>query len=502
MNRIRRFFGSVPALLSMLGGMVLMVILAILVIGDGAYRQYYQNFSQLGNPALLPFALALIALLFYLRSREKNEAQSDRLWLLRGLFLMVLAVQFIVARSCWYKMGWDISVVYTTAEEMAKSLPSSHPDYYNLCPNNAPLTILQFIPMWAAVKIGLAEPFVVLPYIDAVLLNLSAYFAVRCVQRMTKSRLARLFSLVISIGWIALSPYILYPYTDSFSILFPVLAFYAYLAIRKPERKWLVVSLLCFFGASIKPTVLILLIALVMLGVCRFLASGDFSLKSWLSAALCLMALIIGMLPGKLWQDGTTTYLAGSPKPEEQLSATHYLMLGMNGATFGGHSVGDVEFSTSYTSLAERQPANLRRAWERLTERSLLENAEFFAVKAYKAYADGSFASHSSFLELEVPKRTDALSAFLRSLYHKRGALMPCCQTLVQGLWLALLGLCAISCFRLRRNPAVAVLALTLLGVTAYLLLFEVWPRYLFLYAPMFVILASMALAKPLFSKR
>ena len=47
------------------------------------------------------------------------------------------------------------------------------------------------------------------------------------------------------------------------------------------------------------------------------------------------------------------------------------------------------------------------------------------------------------------------------------------------------------------KRIGIALLALTLLGVTAYLLLFEVWPRYLFLYAPFFILLASMALDKP-----
>ena len=204
----------------------------------------------------------------------------------------------------------------------------------------------------------------------------------------------------------------------------------------------------------------------------------------------------------KFFQDQTTIWLTGTTTPEQQLSETHYLMLGMNGATWGGHSVEDVEYSSSFDTLAQRRQANLERAWERLTSRSLAENAKFFAVKAYKAYADGSFASHSSFLELETPKRTDSLSLFLRSLYHKRGALMPYCQTIAQGLWLMVLTLCAWAAIRLRRHPAVAVLALTLLGLTLYVLLLEVWPRYLFLYAPFYVILASMAFEKPLCFKR
>ena len=36
---------------------------------------------------------------------------------------------------------------------------------------------------------------------------------------------------------------------------------------------------------------------------------------------------------------------------------------------------------------------------------------------------------------------------------------------------------------------------------TAYLLLFEVWPRYLFVFAPLYVLLAAMALDRPLFAR-
>lgn len=487
-----RFFSLVPVIFSLLYGVILAYILGLL-FGQDRMARYYAGLSTVSNQVLFLLSLAGISALFWVRAFTGKGSMGA--WKLRALFAGVLAVQLIIARSCWYKMGWDISVVYTTAEELARGVELSNPTYFALCPNNAPLTILQFIPMWLAVKIGLAVPFVVLPYIDAVLLNLSAYFAVRCTQAITESKVSYFFALVVSIGWIALSPYILYPYTDVFSILFPVLALYVYLRVKHPVFKWFLVSLLCFFGASIKPTVLIFMIALVILGVCRFLTKRDVSWKS----ALCIVAaVIIGMLPGKIWQDQTTAYLAGSATPEGQLSETHYLMLGMNGDTFGGHSPDDVTFSQSFETLSERRSANLARAWERLTERNLFENVKFFSVKAYKAYADGSFASHSSFLELEVPKRTDPISTFLRSLYHKRGSLMPACQNIAQWLWLMILTLCVMACIRGRSHPAVALLALTLLGATAYLLLFEVWPRYLFLYAPFFVILASLALDKPL----
>lgn len=95
------------------------------------------------------------------------------------------------------------------------------------------------MPLWVAVKLGLAVPFVVLPYLDAVLLNLTVYFTVRCAQRMTSSRWAHGFVLVAGILWIALSPYLLYPYTDTWAVLFSVLALYAWLSVRRTVLRWI-----------------------------------------------------------------------------------------------------------------------------------------------------------------------------------------------------------------------------------------------------------------------
>ncbi len=495
-----RLFRRIPSALSCAAAAMLCLIVLLQVVFQGALSAYYTNQSKLGNPALFAAALIAIAFVFILRAREQKAAQNHG-WALCALFAAVLAVELIIVRSCWFTMAWDPGAVHATALELASGQPlTEYAGYFDLCPNNAPLAIAQTLPLWVANRLGLAVPFVVLPYINAVLLNLSSFLAYACVRELTQSRTARLFGLLVSIGWIALSPYLLYPYTDTYSILFPVLSFYIWLKWKRPVLKWFVISLLSFFGASFKPTVLIFLIALAGVSAVGALGRGGrFPLKRFLAIAA---VVVLGMLPGRLWQNQATAMLAQSAKPEGQLSATHYLMLGMNEETYGGHSPDDVAFSESFATLREREAANLSRAWERLSERGLLRNIRFFAIKAYKAYADGSFASHSSFLPMEIPKRNDALSVFLRSFYHAKGSRMPWGQTAVQCLWLGVLSLCAFAALRMRKKPAVSLLSLTLIGLTAYLLLFEVWPRYLFLYAPFFVILSSLAFDRPLSFKR
>lgn len=491
-----RFFNAIPRWFCVLAGIMLCGVLALLVVGQPWLGSYYANRSLLPNWALWLAALVVIAGLLALKARIATQpaGRGSSPWLLRAFFVLLLAAQCMVARSCWYTIGWDASNVHNTALELAQGIAVSSQDYFQLCPNNAPITLLAALPLWMGVKMGLAVPYVLLPYVDAVLLNLTAYVCVMCVRTLTQNRLSRTLATVLAVGWIALSPFILFPYTDTFSILFPVLALYLYLHVRKPVLKWFLISLVCFFGAAIKPTVLIVLIAMLLLGLCRFLGRGSQRQPAWRRAALVLVAVALGAAPGMIFQNASTAYLAGSANPDGQLSATHYLMLGMNGETFGGHSPDDVTFTESVERLEDAQRANLARAWERLSARTLAENLKFFSVKAFKAYNDGSFAAHSSFLALEIPKRTDALSIFLRQFYHARGAYNLLYHTIVQGVWLGVLTLCAYAAFARRKNATVAMLSLTLIGLTAYLLLFEVWPRYLFLYAPFYAILASMAL--------
>ncbi len=60
-------------------------------------------------------------------------------------------------------------------------------------------------------------------------------------------------------------------------------------------------------------------------------------------------------------------------------------------------------------------------------------------------------------------------------------------------VWFASLLLCAaVFLGEGRHDTVIAALELMRLGVTAYLLLFEVWPRHMILYAPLFAVVASL----------
>lgn len=471
-------------------------ILALVVFWQTTfYDAYYQPYLA-PNVFLLPLAGLVLLGALWLRGRLAGmpARSAPRGWALAAYFAALFAAQVAVVRSLWFYPGWDVLNVYTYAQQLANGVAVDG-GYFRLCPNNAPLTVLLSAPLWVAGKLGLAVPYAVLPYLGALTVNLSCLLCVLCVRRITPSRFARAAALVLCTVWIAFSMTMTIPYTDAYAIVFPVLALYLSLSRMRTFPKWFWVTLVCFVGASIKPTVLIFLIALLLVSALRTLPARLREPALWRRAAAVAAALVLGALPGKLWQDAATASLAGSPVPQEQLSETHYLMLGMNGDTFGGHSPGDVVFSTSFDTLAQRRQANLARAWERVSARTLPQNAVFFATKAYKAFSDGMLASNNSYLVLERPTRTDALSRFLQKVFRAQGEYEPLWMSVLQGIWLLmlLLGVTAMV-GRGRRRAVVQGLAVTLFGLACYLLLFEVWPRYLFLYAPLFVVLAALGL--------
>lgn len=459
---------------------------------QGFFSAYYPQSGFIGNLALLPIAVGFILLyLFLIRHVHPQPVRIHFRGWLAMYFPLLLFAQLMFIRKVWYYPGFDVYNVYTGAQLIAEGgMPAS--DYFRLCPNNAPITVLQSLLLRVALQLKMSVPYVILPYTGALLANVALLFSVLCVAKITPSRAARIGAVLLGTVWIAFSMLTTIPYTDIFSILFPVLALYLYLSKLRPPLKWFFISVVCFVGASIKPTVLIFMIALIIIAIIQFLKKNNRK-RVRAIAFVCLM-IVLGALPGTLWQAQSTKYLAGSASPQEQLSETHYLMLGMNGNTYGGHSPDDVAFSTSYANLADRQQANLQRAWARFTGRSFLRNIRFFSIKAYKAFSDGMMAADQSFLMLEIPARTDAVSILLRRIFYPKGDLHPLLVTFEQCIWIGILVLCIFALFAGQRRKTTSVLGLTLLGVAAYLLLFEVWPRYIFLYAPFFVILASLGL--------
>ena len=483
------------AVLSVFCGICFMLVLGIVVFGQRRLNAVYQTNMLLPNLALLPMAAALLLGLWAVRERTQRRALNIRgSWFLAGYFAALLLLQLLVARSLWFYPGWDVETVYQTAFTIVGGGAIDRA-YFAECPNNAGIAVVLSIPLWIAGRLGKDVPYTVLVYLSVLLVNLACFVCMLCVRKVTESRITWVFALALCTVWIGLSLMITVPYSDTFAILFPILALYVYLSRKLPLFvKWLLIALLCFLGASIKPTALIFLFALVLVsGLQKVLhCRGK---DQWKRVLVVLAALMIGAAPGYLWNRAAIRYTAGDTNPEQQRGIAHFLMMGMNGDTFGGHDPEDVAYSSSFVTNSERTAANLARAWERVAGRGLAGNLYFFAAKTYKAFGDGTMAQSKSFLIMEAPVRDGRWGTLLKRVFYADGEYNAAFQTVQQILWLCILLLLPAAMLgKARKRKVTAVLAVTVTGLGLYLLLFEVWPRYLYLYAPVFVVLAAIGL--------
>lgn len=480
---------------------MLLWVLGLVTLGQRAMEGYYAHGFCVENWVLLLAAAGLTGLwVWRLRVRSvklPQPASSVRIsWARAALYLALFAVQCLMARCLWFYFAFDPSAVRQGAEALALGQPLSEEwlAYFRQCPNNAPLTVLLSLVYGLGMKLGLAEPYVLEVYGAALLTNLSVATAMAVLRRLKVRPSVRRVGFGLAAVWLLFSPFIIMPYTDTYACLFPVLGLLILLTGWKAPVRYGLAALCCSLGGAVKPSAYILLIAALLLGTIRFLFRKK-NAALWKRGLCILAAVIIGVLPGMALEKGSVKLLTGSTAPEEALGSAHYLMIGLDDQYWGGHSAEGVTYSGSFATAKERTRANLARALEEVQNRTLGENLHFFSVKAYKAYADGTFAFNSYLVE-EPVRRSDRLSLFLRKIFYREGAWNPAYRAVMQGLWLMVLLGCLAAALLRRREYAVQLCALSLLGLTAYQLLFEVWPRYLFLYAPVFLVLALLGVEK------
>ena len=495
-KRFSAFFHKLPGMIPWLGGLFFVYILCLLVLGEGAFSFAFNNQAIASNRVLFPIALALIALCLLcarlLGRRGSGKKAIHPVMALAAAHILLFLLQWIMVRSLWFYPAWDPLEVRLAAEEIARGVPFTRGEYYAFIPHNAALALIMSIPYQIGLVLGMAEPYIMLPIFGAAGINLSCFFATLSLGRLTGSRRAALFGFGLSTVFVLLSPYVSIAYSDSYAVLFPVLTLFLCLTRLRPALKWFLMTLVSAVGAVMKPTVLIFWIALVLCEGLRLCARLPWKGKDFKRMAAIGAVILLGFLPNLLLQNTAKTMLSGSPNPEGQLPLTHYLMMGFNPDTYGGNSPEDETFSRSFETLEERKKANVDKTWERLTAMSLPKAAQFFSVKMYKSYNSGTFAWNGSFLPMETPRRSDGLSVFLRSIYYNNGEYNSLFIGIYHTLWLGILTLCAFAFLGAGKSqPQLPVLALTLLGLSGYLMLFECWPRYLFLYAPFFVIVAG-----------
>ncbi len=442
----------------------------------------------------------------------KRDKTFKRVVLIGTIILIVL--QFFIIAGARFIAGWDVWFITNIGD-------TTQMEYFSRYPNQLFLYgvfsgIAHFLQSF-----GISNYYLGLICLSslsvAACVPMTAYIA----KRMAGDAVGY-GAFVLSAVMCGLSPWIMVPYSDTFGMFFTVFILWCYVCLDKQVQnqdeqtsalagvhvdacidvrtccRWFLMGLAVVVGYAIKPTVIFVFVAIVVIELIQWFGfhSSRGSLDSHNScnsrkvataAIACVLGVVLAFALTSIVKNSTYDV-----DENAAFSATHFLMMGANPVSGGVFSVSDVEFSDAANTPEERSKANLAEFKNRVMTMDLPQANMFLLKKLLTNFADGTFAWEiEGDFYIQIIGTNEAVLNFYgispdASLDNNTFA------PLSQVLWLFVLAGCVLIVLGRRPLKAETVIALTLLMLSAFLMLFEARARYLFLYLPFFIILGTM----------
>lgn len=473
------------------------VILAVVLVCYAGMSFDSRKEYPLAQGTMLALGTALLLLASLLMTRRVSG--HARRWTgLAGWGLLFFA-QAALSYFTYFMTDWDVKSILESAYAVAGGDAYIEYYYYYLYPNNALLTLL-FAGLMRAFRLlspgaGLERCVYALIVFQCALNTATGMLTANLARRLTGSRRFGRLTAWIYAAFIGLSPWVMIPYSDSVGLVFPAAMFSLYLHGREKERAvwvWPVLGVLAALGYLIKPQTFIAVIAILMIEAARLLMRrslrtmlvrlGSLLLAAWLGVGPCFDAVVD----------------ASPIKRNDALSMgiLHYLMMGMNEPTNGSFYLDDLNASADVQDEQARRQMQLQTIRERMASRGPSDWLVHLTKKTLTNFADGSFAwgIEGVFFDRQIEDKDSVLSPFLKDLINSdTGRNYPYLAVHFHMLWLGVLACSLLAYLALRRLGGVqaevfAAMLLSLVGLTLFETIFEARARYLFTFAPVYVL--------------
>lgn len=428
--------------------------------------------------------------------------------------IVLIALQLFIIAGARFIVGWDVWFITNIGD-------TTQMEYFSRYPNQLFLYgvftgIAHFLQV-----LGISNYYLGLICLSslsvAACVPMTAYIAKRMAGHAVGYGV-----FVLSAVMCGLSPWIMVPYSDTFGMFFTVFILWCYVCLDKQVQnqdeqtgalagvhvdaridmdtccRWFLMGLAVVIGYAIKPTVIFVFVAIVVIESIQWLASlasrsfyasrDSRDLRKTATAIVaCAFGIVLAFALTSLVKNSTYDV-----NENAAFSATHFLMMGANPVSGGVWSVSDVELSDAANTPEERSRANLAEFKNRVMAMDLPQANMFLLKKLLTNFADGTFAWEiEGDFYTQIIGTNEAVLSFYgispdASLDNNTFA------PLFQVLWLFVLVGCVLIVLGRRPLKAETVIAFTLLMLSAFLMLFEARARYLFLYLPFFIILGTM----------
>lgn len=427
--------------------------------------------------------------------------------LLTAVLGVLFAIQLRLAIAIYLFPGWDADAVLKNAFGVADgSVDAVDPGYFAQYPNNIMLVLI--LAQFSKMVLALGGTDLLLA---SVVLNCAVLLCGVLLTYLVARRLAgtgtAILTFLPSAVFLVVSPWMAVPYSDSFGLLFPVLLLYLYLVAQNATHWWSrllawgLIGFVALVGFTIKPTVIFVLIAIVLV----FLATTVL-VRSTVREKAAAFGVVGAALGVFMAGSSAMTYIQQSSpvvsfdvtNNPKAFPLTHFLKMGATG--YGAFTQTDVWETADITDPHERFQNGLDVYVQRVQAMGPAGYADFLARKAIWTFGDGTFHMWTEGVvksEDDPFISKDPTSRSIQDYLWAKGEHFPFTMGVWQSFWLVVIFLTGAPLVlrgrKLFTGPA-AIMRLSILALFLFLLLFETRSRYLYLYLPFFILLATLTL--------
>jgi hypothetical protein len=412
------------------------------------------------------------------------------------IVLLIFIGQVYGVWNYYFYTDWDVQTIINLSDVVAHDEPIAEwlENYFSTYPNNLLLVFLFSKIIQLVHCLGFHEhEYFSLLFVQCLLNTGTGLLLYKVLDQLFQKKYLPMVGYVIYFFLIGLSPWVSIPYSDSVCLIFPVLMIYIYMNRKKGKglfSSWLIIAIISVIGYKIKPQVLIVFIAMIMINAIEAL-----KLKNKREILKGVLAILIGIICAGFISQMACSSMNIDIDENKTFNMQHFFMMGMNTEKMGVYAQEDVAFSASFDTVEERNAADMDLAIERIQDMGMIGVSKQLIRKTLTNYYNGTFCwgGEGNFFVTVFEDRSSAFSEFVRGLYYSRdyadvGKYYTVWSNFEQMMWLTTLAIGIFSAFA-AKNSNKDVIMLSIIGLTVFELLFEARARYLYTFVPLYIVL-------------
>ncbi|WP_125713392.1 TIGR03766 family XrtG-associated glycosyltransferase [Companilactobacillus kedongensis] len=471
-----------------------------IIIGD---NDTFGTSTTMVTTGLVIFIVAVIVMIYAypkIRAWFYNVFITHQVLTGSLILLAVVIAQIFFVSYCHPGSGFDSGMLLHAAESTKHAEEVDVTSYFSLNQNNLPIMLFMH---WLVTLSGKSS-WLFFDYVTLVSVDLSALINLMSIMLIKKRMLGT--ALYMHSSWLMVFPTIIMPYTDAWSLPLVSMYLFCYFVMYKTSKMSTPIEQLSFvlaglvFGFSVvlvyfvKPSAIIPVIAIVIIGALNWLIKKKHVTMSGVVVTLAALALV--------GTSGGATYMVANNKIQNQtyikidksrsIPAIHFMAMGVYGQ--GGYDWHQAVAMTFIPTEKQKSDYSVMMLKKRLKKLGPWGYFKFLIMKQRNNTADGTFGwlkEGHFFLENQKPNNK-GITNKLKNYIYLYGRHIADFRFAAQLWWITLLVIIALGFGP--RNDLIQILRLSLVGGFIFLLLFEGGrSRYLIQYLPCILLLGVLS---------